>query len=127
MEQEKITITIPSEILPIVAKKKGDVPIKVFEFLILELYRLGELSSGKAAQYLNMERFEFVRFASEWEFLLLIWTKMKYPKTLKRPAGQQRREKNDYFKFQLFNYSGQTGISRSPAKTLFKNYDSQGG
>jgi len=32
--------------------------------LILELYRLGELSSGKAAQYLNMERFEFVRFAS---------------------------------------------------------------
>jgi predicted HTH domain antitoxin len=64
MEQEKITITIPSEILPMVAKKKGDVPIKVFEFLILELYRLGELSSGKAAQYLNMERFEFVRFAS---------------------------------------------------------------
>jgi predicted HTH domain antitoxin len=64
MEQEKITITIPSEILPIVAKKKGDVPIKVLEFLILELYRLGELSSGKAAQYLNMERFEFVRFAS---------------------------------------------------------------
>jgi len=64
MEQEKITITIPSEILPIVAKKKRDVPIKVLEFLILELYRLGELSSGKAAQYLNMERFEFVRFAS---------------------------------------------------------------
>jgi predicted HTH domain antitoxin len=64
MEQEKITIKIPSEILPIVAKKKGDVPIKVLEFLILELYRLGELSSGKAAQYLNMERFEFVRFAS---------------------------------------------------------------
>jgi predicted HTH domain antitoxin len=64
MEQEKITITIPSEILPIVAKKKGDVPTKVLEFLILELYRLGELSSGKAAQYLNMERFEFARFAS---------------------------------------------------------------
>jgi hypothetical protein len=64
MEQEKITITIPSEILPIVAKKKRDVPIKVLEFLILELYRLGELSSGKAAQYLNMERFEFVRSAS---------------------------------------------------------------
>lgn len=50
---------------------------------------------------------------------------MKSPKTLKRPAGQQRREKNDYFKFQLFNYSGQTGISRSPAKTLFKNHDSR--
>lgn len=64
MEQEKITMTIPSEILPIVAKRRKDVPSKVLEYLILELYRLGELSSGKAAQYLEMERFEFVRFAS---------------------------------------------------------------
>ncbi|MEW6669032.1 MAG: UPF0175 family protein [Thermodesulfobacteriota bacterium] len=64
MDHEKITMTIPSEILPIVAKRKKDVPSKVFEYLILELYRLGELSSGKAAQYLQMERFEFVRFAA---------------------------------------------------------------
>jgi predicted HTH domain antitoxin len=64
MAQEKITLKIPSEILSIVAKKREDVPSKVFEYLILELYRLGELSSGKAAQYLNMDRFEFIRFAS---------------------------------------------------------------
>jgi predicted HTH domain antitoxin len=64
MDHEKITMTIPSEILPIVAKSRKDVPSKVLEYLILELYRTGELSSGKAAQYLQMERFEFVRFAS---------------------------------------------------------------
>lgn len=64
MEKEKITIDIPSEILPLVAKKRKDVPSRVFELLILELYRLGEISSGKAAQLLDMERFEFVRFAS---------------------------------------------------------------
>ena len=64
MEQEKITIEIPSEILPIVAKKREDIPSKVLEYLILELYRLGELSSGKAAQYLDMDRFGFIRFAS---------------------------------------------------------------
>lgn len=64
MEQEKITIQIPSEILPVVAKKRKDIPSKVLEYLILELYRLGELSSGKAAQYLHMGRFEFIRFAS---------------------------------------------------------------
>jgi len=64
MEQEKITIEIPSEILPIVAKKRKDIPSKVLEYLILELYRLGKLSSGKAAQYLDMGRFEFIRFAS---------------------------------------------------------------
>jgi len=61
MEQEKITINIPSEILPIVAKRRRDIPLKVFEYLILELYRLGELSSGKAAQYLDMDRFEFIK------------------------------------------------------------------
>jgi predicted HTH domain antitoxin len=64
MQQEKITILIPSEILPIVAKKRKDIPSKVLEYLILELYRLGDISSGKAAQYLDMDRFEFVRFAS---------------------------------------------------------------
>lgn len=64
MEKERITLDIPSEILPVVAKKKGDVPLRIFEYLILELYRLGEISSGKAAQLLDMERFEFVRFAS---------------------------------------------------------------
>lgn len=52
MEQEKITIQIPSEILPIVAKKRKDIPSKVLEYLILELYRLGELSSPKSSEYI---------------------------------------------------------------------------
>jgi len=64
MEQKKVTINLPSEILSMIARKREDIPSRVLEYLILELYRLGELSSGKAAQYLNMERFEFIRFAS---------------------------------------------------------------
>ena len=32
--------------------------------MVLELYRRGLLSSGKAAELSNMERFEFVRYAS---------------------------------------------------------------
>ncbi len=64
MEQEKITIEIPSDILSIIARKKKDAPSRILEYLILELYRLGEMSSGKAASYLHMDRFEFVRFAS---------------------------------------------------------------
>lgn len=64
MEREKITIELPSEILPLVARKKKDIPSRILEYLILELYRLGEISSGKAAQCLGMERFEFIRFAS---------------------------------------------------------------
>ena len=34
------------------------------EFIILELYRRGAISSGKAAELLHMSRWEFVRYAS---------------------------------------------------------------
>lgn len=64
MKRQKITIELPSEILPLVARRKKDIPSRILEYLILELYRLGEISSGKAAQCLGMERFEFIRFAS---------------------------------------------------------------
>lgn len=35
------------------------------ELIVLELYRQGELSSGKAAQLLALGREEFIRYASE--------------------------------------------------------------
>jgi predicted HTH domain antitoxin len=34
------------------------------ELIVLELYRRGSISSGKAAQLLGMGRFEFIRYAS---------------------------------------------------------------
>jgi predicted HTH domain antitoxin len=64
MELEKITLHLPSEILPFVSKKRKEISSRILEFLVLELYRLGEISGGKAAQYLEMERFEFIKFAS---------------------------------------------------------------
>jgi predicted HTH domain antitoxin len=64
METQKITIELPSEILSLVAARKKDIPSRILEYLILELYRIGEISSGKAAQCLGMERSEFIRFAS---------------------------------------------------------------
>jgi predicted HTH domain antitoxin len=35
------------------------------ELIVLELYRQGDVSSGRAAQLLNMEREEFIRYASK--------------------------------------------------------------
>ena len=35
------------------------------ELIVLELYRQGEISSGKAAELLGMERVDFIRHASE--------------------------------------------------------------
>jgi predicted HTH domain antitoxin len=37
---------------------------KLKEYLVLEMYRHREISSGKAAELLGMGRFEFVRYAS---------------------------------------------------------------
>ena len=34
------------------------------ELMVLELYRRGAISSGKAAELLDMERFEFIHHAS---------------------------------------------------------------
>jgi len=35
------------------------------ELIVLELYRQGEVSSGRAAQLLGMRRDEFIKYASE--------------------------------------------------------------
>jgi|SRR5436190_5096307 len=35
------------------------------ELIVLELYRQGEVSSGRAAQLLGMEREDFIRYASK--------------------------------------------------------------
>ena len=35
------------------------------ELIVLELYRQGEVSSGKAAELLGMQRADFIRYASE--------------------------------------------------------------
>lgn len=37
---------------------------KLKEYLVLEMYRRREISSGKAAELLGMARFEFIRYAS---------------------------------------------------------------
>lgn len=41
-------------------------PLEQFarELMVLELYRRGVISSGKAAELMNMERLEFVHYAS---------------------------------------------------------------
>jgi predicted HTH domain antitoxin len=55
---------LDEKFLSFVAKKKKDIPKRLRELSILELYRRKEISSGKAAELLGMERFEFVRYAS---------------------------------------------------------------
>ena len=51
--------------MPVFSKKFTSPHKKVKELTILELYREGEISSGKAAELLNMERFEFIQYSSK--------------------------------------------------------------
>ncbi|MGA1825229.1 MAG: UPF0175 family protein [bacterium] len=43
-------------------KKEEDL---ILEYMILELYREGKISSGKASRFLNMDRAEFIKFAGD--------------------------------------------------------------
>ncbi|MBL7084143.1 MAG: UPF0175 family protein [Candidatus Aminicenantes bacterium] len=62
--RQQISVVLDEKFLSFVAKKRKDIPEKLKELSILELYRRKEISSGKAAELLGMERFEFVRYAS---------------------------------------------------------------
>ncbi|MBI4791032.1 MAG: UPF0175 family protein [Chloroflexi bacterium] len=58
-----VTIELEQELLDLF-HDVGRPEDKLKEYLVLELYRRREISSGKAAELLAMERFEFIRFAS---------------------------------------------------------------
>jgi len=62
--RQHIPVVLEEKFLSIIAKRKKDIPERLKELSILELYRRKEISSGKAAELLGMERFEFVRYAS---------------------------------------------------------------
>ena len=62
--RQQISVALDEKFLSFVAKKRKDIPEKLKELSVLELYRRKDISSGKAAELLGMERFEFVRYAS---------------------------------------------------------------
>ncbi len=60
MPFKKIQLFFPSEVLELSSYQDDAEAIK--EAAVLEFYREGKLSSGKAAEILEIERFEFIRW-----------------------------------------------------------------
>jgi predicted HTH domain antitoxin len=58
------TIELERELLDMFHPIHGRLEDKVTEYLVLELYRRREISSGRAAELLGMQRLEFIRYAS---------------------------------------------------------------
>lgn len=63
MSLVKVELSFPSEVLSALSTTYRNVSETIKEAAVLELYREGQLSSGKAAEMLSMERFEFIRYA----------------------------------------------------------------
>ena len=59
-----IQLDLDEEIVVLLQGSNQPVPEIARELIVLELYRRGTISSGKAAQLLDMSRFEFIRYAS---------------------------------------------------------------
>lgn len=59
-----ITIKLEEDLAALLHELNRPAAQLVREFIVLELYRRGSISSGKAAELLGMPRGEFVRYAS---------------------------------------------------------------
>lgn len=63
-DMSAISINLEDEVASLLQATNLPVHQAAREFIILELYRRGTVSSGKAAELLAMSRLEFVRYAS---------------------------------------------------------------
>ena len=59
-----INLELEDDLTALLFEQNQPLQNTVREFVVLELYRRGAISSGKAAQSLEMARFDFVRYAS---------------------------------------------------------------
>ena len=59
-----IKLDLEEDLLALLHQLNQPVQRAVLELIVLELYRRGMISSGKAAQILGMSRWEFIHHAS---------------------------------------------------------------
>ena len=59
-----VTMELDGELAALLRAQGQPVERAARELMVLELYRRGTVSSGKAAQLLGMDRFDFIRHAS---------------------------------------------------------------
>lgn len=61
----RIGLELPEKIVPIISTNKRDFSHRIKQLVVLELFREGKISSGKAAEILGMERILFFNLLSE--------------------------------------------------------------
>lgn len=61
----EVKLDLPPDLLKLL-QGMGDVQQTIKECIVLELYRRGEISSGKAAELLGMSRIDFIQYSGRW-------------------------------------------------------------
>jgi predicted HTH domain antitoxin len=59
-----VTLELEDDLVLLLNQTNQPLPQAVRELIVLEMYRRGAISSGRAAELLAMPRWEFVRYAS---------------------------------------------------------------
>ena len=59
-----VTVELDRELINLLHQNQRSLAETLKEYVVLELYRRGEVSSGKAAELLAMGREEFIHYAS---------------------------------------------------------------
>jgi predicted HTH domain antitoxin len=59
-----VSIDLEEDLVALLRQSNQPVERAARELIVIELYRRGTISSGKAAQLLGMSRLEFIQFAS---------------------------------------------------------------
>lgn len=77
-EMSTTRVDIDDDVTALLHELNQPVQEVVREFLVLELYRRGTISSGKAAQLLGMSRWEFIRHASRLGIALFDMTEEEW-------------------------------------------------
>ena len=60
-----VKLELEDDLLALLQKTNESLEKAARELIVLELYRRGVLSSGKAAEYIGMSRFAFIQHASD--------------------------------------------------------------
>ena len=59
-----VELDLEEDLIALLHQLNQPLPRAALELIVLELYRRGMISSGKAAQKLGMSRLEFIHYAS---------------------------------------------------------------
>jgi predicted HTH domain antitoxin len=82
-----ISIDLEEDVVALLRQSNQPVERAARELIVLELYRRGAISSGKAAQLLSMSRAEFIQYASRLGILYYTMTEDEWKNERTRSQG----------------------------------------